>query len=141
MLNQFLFSHLLSLLFFQLLIFNYSIYFIKTGDEYFCALVLHILFKGCWSYESNIKEWFHCLVIGLIQDCVRSISFIDKIFPPYLPCYFFIQSSLYFPHVRVSVHVFTLQGLVSFNLLIFLVHSLVLLICIFLMLKLRSWLL
>ena len=65
----------------------------------------------------------------------------DKMFLSYLPYYFFIQGSSHFPYIRVVVHVFTSQGLVLFNLLIFLVHFLVLLVCIFLILNLALWLL
>ena len=65
----------------------------------------------------------------------------DEMFLSCLPYCFFIQGSSHFPYVRVAVHVFTLRGLVLFNLLIFLVHFLVLSVCIFLMLNLASWLL
>ena len=53
---------------------------------------------------------------------------------------FFIQGSPYFPHIRVSVYIFTSWGSVSFNFLI-LVHFLVLLIYIFLIFKSGLWLL
>ena len=62
----------------------------------------------------------------------------DEMLPARLPHCFFIQGSLHSPHVGASVHIFALWGSVSFNLLIFLVHFLVLLVCIFLMLKLGS---
>ena len=65
----------------------------------------------------------------------------DEMFLSYLPYCFFIQGSSHFPYVRAAVHVFTLWGSVSFNSLIFLVHSLVSSVYIFLMLNLGSWLL
>ena len=65
----------------------------------------------------------------------------DKMFLFCLPYLFFIQGSSHFSYVRASVHVFALQGLVLFNSLIFLVHFLVLSVCIFLMLNLGLWLL
>ena len=58
-----------------------------------------------------------------------------------LPYFFFIQGPSHYPHVRVLVHVFTSQRLVLFNSLIFLVHFLVSLVCVFLMLNLGLWLL
>ena len=139
--NQFLFSHLLSLSFFQSLVFNCLVYLIKTGDKYFHVLALYVLFKGCWSYKSNINGWFHCLVIGLVQGYVRSILFMNEMFLSCLPYCSFIQGSSHFPHVRALVHVLALQGLILFNLLIFLVHSLVSLVYIFLMLNSVLWLL
>ena len=60
----------------------------------------------------------------------------DEMFLSCLPYCSFIQDSSHFPHVRVSVHVLASWGLISFNLLIFLVHSLVSLVYIFLMLNL-----
>ena len=68
-----------------------------------------------------------------------NILFIDKTFPSHL--LFLIQGSLHFPHVGTSVHVFISWGSVLFNSLVFLVHFLVLSVCIFLMLNLGSWLL
>ena len=65
----------------------------------------------------------------------------DEMFLSCLPCCSFIQGSSHFPHVRALVHVLTSQGSILFDLLIFLVHSLVLLVYIFLMLNLRLWLL
>ena len=63
----------------------------------------------------------------------------DEMFLSCLPCCSFIQGSSHFPHVRVSVHVLTSRGLISFNSLIFLVHSLVSSVYIFLMLNSGSW--
>ena len=63
----------------------------------------------------------------------------DEMFLSCLPYHFFIQGSSHFPHVRVSVHVLTSRGLISFNSLIFLVHSLVSSVYIFLMLNSGSW--
>ena len=68
-----------------------------------------------------------------------NILFMDKTFPSHL--LFLIQGSLHFPHVGTSVHVFISRGSVLFDLLVFLVHFLVLSVCIFLMLNLGSWLL
>ena len=63
----------------------------------------------------------------------------DEIFLSCLPYCFFIQGSSYFPYVRVVVYVFTLQGSVSFNSLIFLVHFLISSVCVFLMLNSALW--
>ena len=63
----------------------------------------------------------------------------DEMFLSCLPYCSFIQGSSHFPHVRVSVHVLTSQGSISFNLLIFLVHSLVSSVYIFLLLNSGSW--
>ena len=65
----------------------------------------------------------------------------DEMFLSCLPYCSFIQGSSHFPHVRASVHVLALWGSISFNLLIFLVHSLVLSVYIFLMLNSGLWLL
>ena len=65
----------------------------------------------------------------------------DEMFLSCLPYHFFIQGSSHFPHVRASVHVLTSQGSILFDSLIFLVHSLVSSVYIFLMLNLGSWLL
>ena len=56
----------------------------------------------------------------------------DEILPPYLSYHFFIQGLLHFPHIRMLVYIFISWRLVLFNLLIFLVYFLVLLIHIFL---------
>ena len=63
----------------------------------------------------------------------------DKMFLSCLPYCSFIQGSSHFPHVRALVHVLTSRGSISFDSLIFLVHSLVLSVYIFLMLNLGSW--
>ena len=65
----------------------------------------------------------------------------DEMFLSCLPYCSFIQGSSHFPHVRVLVHVLTSQGSILFDLLIFLVHSLVLSVYIFLMLNSGLWLL
>ena len=65
----------------------------------------------------------------------------DEMFLSCLPYCSFIQGSSHFPHVRALVHVLALWGSISFNLLIFLVHSLVLSVYIFLMLNSGLWLL
>ena len=63
----------------------------------------------------------------------------DEMFLSCLPCCSFIQGSSHFPHVRASVHVLASRGLILFDLLIFLVHSLVSSVYIFLMLNSGSW--
>ena len=68
-----------------------------------------------------------------------NILFMDKTFPSHL--LFLIQGLLHFPHVGTLVHVFISQGSVSFDSLVFLVHFLVLSVCVFLILNLGLWLL
>ena len=63
----------------------------------------------------------------------------DEMFLSCLPYCSFIQDSSHFPHVRALVHVLTSQGSILFDSLIFLVHSLVSSVYIFLMLNSGLW--
>ena len=63
----------------------------------------------------------------------------DEMFLSCLPYCSFIQDSSHFPHVRALVHVLASRGLISFDLLIFLIHSLVSSVYIFLMLNSGLW--
>ena len=125
-------------LFLKLFVLYSPVNLIKTSDKYLCILIFHMSLKWGRSNKGNIDSHmmgqFHHLVIGLFWSLTRWILFMDEILLA-------IQYSLHFSHVWASVHNFISRRLVLFNLLVFSVHLLFLLVHIFLMLRFQSGLL